>query len=384
MGKREELEAKLIENPDDVELRLVYADLLQSTGDPRGELIVLQQRGQDGAAYIAKHAGALLGPLQRFAKTFDHEPKDAFAWHLGFIRRAIVGYENNYATDLDEDDEECTADLVVAALLQHPSALLVEELTVTMNMLDDGMYFDPVCKAIAQYGAPALRALRLGEFQHAGPGDVDNGYDYEISWSSLGDASGMWAKLPRLEKLRIQLGLGGSSANGDVDRIGAFDLPNLRELEVVTGGMSAENARSFASGKLPAARSIELWFGDDNYGGNTTVADLAVLLEGKNVPKLEHLGLMNASFTDDLVEALARSPILARIESLSLAHGLLTDAGVATIVKHAGAFEHLTALDISNNYVTSDGVGSLRSVCNVVSDEQRDVNDDYRYVALAE
>ena len=47
MGKREELEAKLIENPNDVELRMVYADLLQSTGDPRGELIVLSHRGDE-------------------------------------------------------------------------------------------------------------------------------------------------------------------------------------------------------------------------------------------------------------------------------------------------------------------------------------------------
>jgi hypothetical protein len=273
---------------------------------------------------------------------------------------------------------------VVDAILQHPSALLLEELTVTMNMLDDGMYFDGTCKTIAERGAPALRSLRLGEFQHAGPGGVDNGYDYEMSWSSLGDASAMWSKLPRLEKLRIQLGLGGSNASGDADVIGTFDLPHLQELEVVTGGMSAENARSFANGKLPAARSIELWFGDDNYGGNTTVADLAALLEGKHLPKLEHLGLMNASFTDELVEALVRSPILARIKSLSLAHGMLTDAGIATIVKHADAFKHLTALDITNNYATPDGVASLHGVCTIVSEEQRNPNDDYRYVALSE
>ena len=384
MGKREELEAKLIENPKDTELRLVYADLLQSTGDPRGELIVLQQRGKSGDDYIEKHADVLLGPLTRFAKTFDHEPKDAFTWHLGFIKSAVLGYENNYAGDLDEDDEECTADKVAAALLQHPSALLLEELTVTMNMLDDGMYFDDVCKAIGQYRAPALRKLHLGEFQHAGPGGVQNGYDYEISWSSLGDASTLWAAVPRLETLRIQLGLGGSSASGGGDSVGTFDLPKLEHLEVITGGMSAECARSFASGKLPAIELMELWFGSHNYGGNTKIDDLAPLLAGTNVPALKMLGLMNAEFTDELIEPLAKSPVLAKIKALSLAHGMMTDAGAATLVKHADAFKHLSRLDISDNYVTGDALASLRSALPAtVSDKQRE-GDDYRYVSLAE
>jgi uncharacterized protein (TIGR02996 family) len=382
MGKREELEAKLIETPHDGDLRMVYADLLQSTGDPRGELIVLAQRGANVDDYIAKHEDVLLGPLARFKKTFDHDSQDAFTWHHGFIKSAKIGYESNSAGDIDEDSDECTADKVVAALLQHPSALLLEELTITMNMLDDGMYFRDVINAIAQYGAPALRTLRLGEYQQAGPGGVDNGYDYENSWAGLGDASALWKAVPRLEHLRIQLNLGSASANGN-DEIGVFDLPRLKTLEVITGGMNAACARSFAAGKLPAAESIDLWFGSNNYGGDATVKDLEPLLAGDNVPKLRSLGLQNAEFADDIVQALAPSKLLARIESLSLAHGLMTDAGTQAIVAHADAFKHLKQLDLSNNYITSDGIAAVRGVCPIVSNEQRD-DEDYRYVALAE
>ena len=383
MGKREELEAKLIENPHDAELRMVYADLLQSSGDPRGELIVLQHRGSgDAAAYFNKHEDALLGPLARFQKTFDHDSKDAFTWRDGFIKSAVIGYESNSAGDIDEDADECTADRVVAALLQHPSAMLLEELTITMNMLDDGMYFDDVVKAIAKYGAPALRTLRIGEFQHCGPGGVDNGYDYEISWSSLGDASGLWQAVPRLESLRIQTGLGGSSCSNAQEVIGTFDLPRLKRLEVVTGGMAASCARSFASGQLPAAESIELWFGSDNYGGDTTVNDLAPLLAATNVPKLTQLGLMNAEFTDELVRELAGSRVLAQLTELNLSHGTMTDEGTAVIAAHADAFRHLKKLVLDNNYVSSDGLAALRNVCPVVSSEQRD--DEDRYAALSE
>ena len=383
MGKREELEAKLIENPHDAELRMVYADLLQSTGDPRGELIVLQAKGSgDAGAYFKKHEDAFLGPLARFTKTFDHDSKDSFTWKDGFIKSAVIGYESNSAGDVDEDAEECTADRVVAALLQHPSALLLEELTITMNMLDDGMYFEDVCKAIAKYRAPALRSLRLGEFQHCGPGGVDNGYDYEISWAGLGDASELWQAVPRLESLRIQSGLGGSSASGGGDTIGTFDLARLRRLEVVTGGMGADCARSFARGKLPAIEYMDLWFGSDNYGGDAGVGDIEELLAGTNVPKLTHLGLMNSSFVEELLPVLARSRVLAQLSELSLAHGTLGDDGVEAITEHADAFRHLKALDVSNNYLSGDALAALRKVCPVVSNEQRD--DDDRYVALAE
>lgn len=382
MGKREELEAKLIDNPQDAELRMVYADLLQSTGDPRGELIVLQAKGSgDAAAYFKKHEDAFLGSLARFAKTFEHEPRDAFTWKDGFIKSAAVGYESYSAGDNDEDHEECTADRVVAALLQHPSAMLLEDLTVTMNMLEDGMYFEPVCKAIAQYRAPALRTLRIGEYQQAGPGGVDNNYDYENSWAGIGDASDLWQAVPRLEALRIQANLGGASVGGN-DTIGTFDLPRLRRLEVVTGGLAAKNAQSFARGRLPALEAMDLWFGSDNYGGDAGVGDLEELLAGTRVPKLARLGIMNASFVDELLPVLARSPLLARLSELSFAHGTLGDDGVEAITQHADAFRHLKALDVSNNYLSSDAVAALRKVCPVVSETQR--ADDDRYVALSE
>lgn len=382
MGKREELEAKLIENPNDVDLRMVYADLLQSTGDPRGELIALSKSGANVDDYLAKHEEALLGPLVRFKKTFDHEQVDAFTWNLGFIKSAIVGYENYSAGDYDEDHDECTADKVVAALLQHPSALLLEELTVRMNMLDDGMYFSDVVGAIAKYGAPALRVLRLGEFQQAGPGGVDNGYDYENSWAGLGDASAMWKAIPRLEQLRIQMNLGGYSANG-ADMIGTFDMPRLKKLQIITGGLTAENARSFASGKLPEIEHLELWFGDDNYGGNATVADLEPLL-ATSYPKLSYLGLMNAGFTDDIVAALAPSKVLAKARVLDVSHGTMTDAGAQTIASHADAFRHLEKIVLDGNFISPAGLDAIRAVCKLEANELRDPDDDSRYVALSE
>jgi uncharacterized protein (TIGR02996 family) len=384
MARHPELEAKLIDNPGDAEARLVYADFLQSNGDPRGELIVMQHRGNNADAYVEQHKDALLGPLARFQKTFDHESKSAFEWHLGFIQNALVGYESNSAGDLDEDADECTADLVIAALLAHPSGMVLEKLTVTMNMLDDGMYFDPVLKAIAQHGAPALRTLRLGEFQQAGPGGVDNGYDYENSWAGFGDGTAIWAKLPRLENLRIQLNLGGYSTQGITDAIGTFDLPKLKRLEVISGGVNKSCVQSFASGNVPALEYMDLWTGSHNYGGDSTLDDLAPLLAGDNVPALTHLGIMNCEFADEVVVALARSKILPRLRSVSLAHGMMTDGGAEALAANKAAFAHLDTLDLTGNYLRPAGVALVRGICKNVMTEQRDWDDEYRYVALAE
>ena len=375
--------ASLIENPGDVDARLVYADILQGQGDPRGELITLHHRGTPEAiaAYLEKHADTLLGPLARFQRTWSYRRTDAFTWHLGFIRRAVVAYDSNGDRPADVKDVE--ADDAVAAILTHPSGALLEELVVQMNMLDDGMYFDPVLQAIATHGAPALRSLGLGEFRQAGPGSSDgNDYDYENSWAGFGDGKALWAKLPRLERLRIQLNLGGASLQDIPDEVGVFDLPNLQHLEVITGGMRGVNVRAFASGDLPRLETMELWTGNNNYGSDGNVDDLAALLAGERVPRLTRLGIMNCEFVEDVVGALVKSPLLPRLRQLSLAHGMMTDAGAQALATHADAFAHLDVLDLTGNYIQD--VEPVRRICKSVLVEQRDWDDDYRYVALGE
>ena len=147
MSRSAELEARLIENPSDDEARMVYADYLQSAGDPRGELIVMQDQEQleEVDAYLDKHAERLLGPLVRYKTLFDGSQEAAFFWHLGFIRDAKLGYDSNRAGDVGvADGPEIALETGLAALIKHPSGMLLDDLTVTINMLDDGSYFDPI------------------------------------------------------------------------------------------------------------------------------------------------------------------------------------------------------------------------------------------------
>lgn len=388
MSRRADLEARLIENPADEALRIVYADVLQAEGDPRGPLIVMQDQDLVEAidAYVDEHAEALLGPLARYKTSFDGSQEPAFYWHLGFIRDAKLGYDSNVVGDVDvADGPEIALETGIAALLAHPSGMLLDDLVITINMLDDGSYFQPVVNAIAARGIPTLRTLRLGEFTCAGGPGGEGDYEYEMSWTSLGDASALWRTLPRLESLVLQVGLGGSSSSGTVDRIGTFDLPKLKRLEVITGGMSADCLRSFANAKLPAATYIDLWLGSSNYGAGGTALDLAPLLAGTHVPTLEHLGLMNSELSDEICAALSTSAILPRLTELSLAYGTMTDDGARALAANPAAIAHLRRLDISNNCMTEEGIALLRAACDgVVGDEQKDADDENRYVSLSE
>ena len=371
-----ELEARLLDHPDDREACMVYADHLQTLGDPRGELIALQASGRPADAFIAEHAEQLLGPLAEHQKTHDGRDDDAFTWQLGFIRSARLSFDSN------EGDGEALEE-ILEQLLTHPSGRFLSQLVVPMNMLDDGMYFGPVVEKLAAIGAPALRTLRIGEFGHAGPGGVDTGYDYEISWTTLGNASGLWRVLPRLEHMRLQVGLGGSAASGGAESIGELVVPKLRDLEVVTGGMSSECLRAFASANAPMLETMDLWLGSDNYGANGTVDDLGALFAATGVPQLRHLGLMNSEIADSFIEALAGSKILKQLTELDLRYGTLSDEGAARLAANARAFAHLAKLDLSDNCMSSDGVERVRGIsANVIVDEQKD--EEERYVSLSE
>jgi uncharacterized protein (TIGR02996 family) len=386
MARSPDLEAKLIEDPSDVDAYLVYADFLQTKGDPRGELITLFHRGKvdEAEAFLEEHADELYGPLKNYRTTFDGSDEKAFEWRLGFIRKATLSYDSNSADEVEvEGDEEVALEKGLAALLTHPSGMFLEELVVPMNMLDDGAYFEAIVKTIAEHGAPALRRLRIGEFTHAGPGGGENDYEYEISWTSLGDASGLWKAVPRLRHLVLQVGLGGTSADSTKDILGSIDLPLLQHLEVITGGMAKDCLQSFAEAKLPALERLDLWLGSSSYGFEGGIEHVEKILEGTNLPKLRRLGLMNTEIADEICERLPSAKILPRLEELSLAHGTMSDAGAQALARGAPAFAHLSLIDLSDNNIGDDGIAGLAALGSKVTTGKQK-GDDERYVSLSE
>jgi uncharacterized protein (TIGR02996 family) len=359
-----ELEAAIREHPDDPEPYLVYADWLQARGDPRGELITLQHAalGAEGAAggdlaqriaeHLAAHADWLCGPLARYPEAAQ------LTWHLGFIRAARL------QGDLDEED--VTAQDLLGTLCELSSARFLQELTFGVPSYGDEVDYQPVIDALVEHGErPGLRRLTLGDFLFPD--------ECEMSWSSVGDVSPLFALYPRLEALELQ---GGSVTLGEIR------LPELRRFEVRTGGLSRASIRSIAGASWPRLEELSVWFGDPYYGAEATVEDLAPILDAEGLPRLRRLGLKNANFTDELIPRLAGSRVLRQLEQLDLSMGTLTDEGAESLDEHRQAFAHLARLDLDDNQLDEQGrlVADLCGEVNI--GRQRDSDD--RYVSVGE
>ncbi|MGV9979232.1 STM4015 family protein [Micromonospora wenchangensis] len=220
---------------------------------------------------------------------------------------------------------------------------------------------------------PRLRALFLGDMVTE---------ECEVSWMRVGDVSPLLTAYPELEVLRVR---GGEDFSFSPVRHG-----RLRTLSVQSGGLSREFVAAVLASELPALHHLDLWLGTDDYGGDTTVADLDALLAGKLFPALRRLGLRNAEIADELAAALATAAVVPRLERLDLSLGTLSDDGLAALL--AGqSLTHLSALDLHHHYLSEEAadrvVAALPGVEVDVSEPQEPDEDDgetYRYTAVSE
>ncbi|MFD7122300.1 STM4015 family protein [Streptomyces sp. NPDC059892] len=169
--------------------------------------------------------------------------------------------------------------------------------------------------------------------------------DDEEMISSIGqpDLAPLLAAFPGLRELAVRGGDG-------------LDFPvtghaGLRSLRIESGGLPPEAAEHIAAADLPSLERIELWFGEEDYGGGTTVEQLAPLLAGDRKPALRHLGLQNSPIQDELAAAIASAPVVPRLTSLSLSMGTLSDEGAEALL-HGQPLTHLKELDLSHHFLS--------------------------------
>jgi uncharacterized protein (TIGR02996 family) len=378
-----ELEAMIAAAPEKPDGYMVYADWLQAQGDPRGELISVEQ-----ALLASPRSKKLLEARARLREPYDRqllalaepfgwqapggdEPRARISWGLGFIRSAWLGHD--YFADTDASTDLMDTHALFSALLSLPSMRLLQELTVGLWRDDEGQCdYGGLFTALARVRLTALRRLFVGDFRY--PSQI------EISWTNLGDLSQIHSALPRLQELVLQ---GGGM------KLGTFEFPDLRTFEVRTGGLSSENIRSIASARWPKLERLEVWFGDRQYGFDGSVEAIEPILAGEGIPRVRHLGLKNAEFTDAICARLAGAEVLGQLESLDLSMGLMTDEGAAVLAAARPRLRHLKTLDVSRNFLTTRGTALLKGICKEVrcgKQNEPDVWDgeEHRYVSVGE
>jgi hypothetical protein len=223
--------------------------------------------------------------------------------------------------------------------------------------------------------APRLPALR-----HLFFGDMTS-EECEISWIKQGDVSALLEAYPDLRTLRVR--------GTDSLVVRPVRHASLRELAFESGGLPGAVVRAVGECDLPALSHLELWLGTDNYGGDATVEDLAPVLSGARLPALTHLGLRDAEIADLVAAALAGAPVVARLRTLDLSLGILSDVG-ATALLAGQPLTHLRRLDLHHHYLSEPVMARLKAELEPagveldLSDWERNVAENDRFVAVSE
>ena len=364
------LEKAIEADPEDADAYMVFADWLQGEGDPRGELIALHagKKKKPADKLLAQQAEYFLGPLAEHQKCYDNSGKDAFAWKNGFIHAVRLAHDH-YGLDYQDDgklkDWDGSLAKILEQLLKHPSGRYIVELTMNYNNDPNEDTLDDLIALLAKSAPKTIRRIRIGD-------DVD-----QISWYNVGNLGKLWKGVPHLRRFEIYAGS---------FTLGTIELPELTHAEFHTGGLAKASAKSIAAAKWPNIEHLDMWFGDDNYGGDASVKDIQPLLDRTDLKKLRYLGLRNAQFTDKLLEVLPKAKILKQLTTLDLSMGVLTDEGAKKLVEHKDAYQHLAVLDVSDTYLSKAAVKTLKGVAKkIVADDLREDDDpEYRYPAISE
>jgi hypothetical protein len=274
-----------------------------------------------------------------------------------------------------EYDSEEPFDDQLSAFLNDPAAEQVP--AVVIGMWGEEMYELKSTHLIdalvaARDRLPNLRGIFLGDIIAE---------ENEISWIQQTDVSPLLKAYPRLEYFQVRGGQGLS--------LGKLDHAHLKSLVVEAGGLPASVVREVGAANLPALEHLELWLGEENYGGDAKVSDLRPILSGGLFPKLHSLGLRDSMIEDDIAAAVALAPVLQQIKVLDLSLGNLSDKGAEALLA-SPAVARLDKLDIHHHYVSKELTDRLAALGIELDASDRKKPDDWgdgelhRYIAVAE
>jgi hypothetical protein len=296
-------------------------------------------------------------------------------WKPGARLADPAFYAHRISVSYDESEKGKGWEEKFNALLAEPGAGEVEALVVGLwddtsaGSLDSGATVAALAAAADRL--PSLRALFLGDII---------GEEFEISWIEQTDVSPLFAAYPNLEHFRVR---GGNGL-----RFGTLRHEHLKSLIVESGGLDASVVRDVTSSHLPSLEHLELWLGDEGYGANAEIVDLAPLFTGRLFPRLSYLGLRDSELSDAIAVAVAHSPVIERLRVLDLSLGTLSDNGAAAFLSNPAA-ARLELLDIHHHYCSDEMIDKLREAGVRVDsgdpqESDKDGDESYRYVAVSE
>jgi len=267
------------------------------------------------------------------------------------------------ATSHDVNGDHCAAALD-EWLGANPGRVLLE-LLVTTSRVHHGR-FDPVVDVLARH-RPEIHRLGLGALTFP---DFDRGsYVPEdlsrdgSSWRLSVPLDRLLAAVPTLEELVVQCnGIEAGYATWSTNPPRPFpEMTRLRRLILRDDVLDPAVISVLGASSFPQLESFELWLGHFGYSWGGSAQHLAPLLNSPGFEKLRHLVLVS-DLKSGLVDALAESALLARLQSLSLPFGVLQAPEAVRLRASWSAFSHLRRLDVTGNAITAEAARALREM----------------------
>lgn len=308
--------AAILANPEDKKARLVYADLLQDRGDPRGDFIAFQcaraELADDDprAAELDASIAALVKKHKKAWTAACGENKGArWEYRRGFVEKLSIDAEDLLANAAAIFAAEPLEELNIWKIDESPGGLApllelplhrIKRLSLARCALREADY-----QALA-------RATTLGAVEVL---DLTNGGSVEQPVAPLATAT----SLPRLRELRLT---GAMIGDAQMTALARSTTLRMTRLIAPRNELTAEGVRAIAAA---------VW-----------------------APQLAHLDLSsNEMVGDDGLAALAGSPNLSALETLTMTYAGLHDRA-ADLVLGSPVFARLRAFDLAQNLSAAD------------------------------
>ncbi len=389
----ERLLADVLAHPEDDAPRLVYADALQTAGDPRGELIAVQCElarlgchrdeqlfrewiGDDLAeesaladgriAQLRRRESALLKEHgKRWAgELLSGARRDSARMWRGFIQHVLWDHGSRAAEDFEALMSRAPVDSMLPRTTSAKALRGLFELPAFARIAEiyNAYVHELGLLPFAESALPGLRRLLLA---HAGgphelialakadwlprlTGLVLSGFSLAES-----DVAGLCSKASRLEELQLvdtRLGAAATAAIAKVPRI-----DRLRVLAVRHGRLGPSDAAPLLRHAKLASSLMALDLRTNKLGR----ADTEIL--GAGFPSLRVLALGNNPLDEDAIRGLVGGRGLLQLRTLSLEKANVNDTMFDAIVR-SRRMSQLRTLDLRKNALTDRAVGSLLRV----------------------
>lgn len=193
-------------------------------------------------------------------------------------------------------------------------------------------------------------------------GDMDF-EECEVSWIIQGDYSELWKAMPQLTEFTVK---------GSTDlTLGDIDLPDLKSLEIICGGLPTDIIKSVQNAKLPNLERLVLYIGAEEYGFDGSAEDIKEMLEKSDFPKLKYLGIVDSEIQDELAEVVLNCKYMDKIETLDLSYGTLTDKGGDLIADKIGGFPNIKKIELEHHFLSDEGIKRLEAAVKAAGKEIR-------------